>query len=64
VLVSEQQPLVERFVRQTDGQWLCTFTEGLSETVDIHAVGCVLELSEIYSRVSFPDVPPATADGR
>ncbi|HEY6331770.1 MAG TPA: Uma2 family endonuclease [Blastocatellia bacterium] len=53
LLVSQQLPLVEHFVRQSDGQWVCSFVEGMSSHVEIRAIGCRLALSEIYDRVAF-----------
>ena len=64
LLVSQHRPLVERYVRQGDGQWLCLFVEGLSQRVDINAIGCPIELSEIYSRVNFPEGALPSPDGR
>jgi Uma2 family endonuclease len=58
LLVSQRLPLVEHFVRQQNGQWLCAFIGSLSSHVEIGAIGCRLDLSEVYSRVEFPDASP------
>jgi len=51
VLVSQEKPLVERFVRQDSGQWLLTATETLDATVLLEAVRCNLPMAEIYAKV-------------
>jgi len=57
VLVSQRRALVERYSRQPDGQWLYVTVDGRSKRIQIESIGCTLELSEIYARVEFPEVP-------
>jgi Uma2 family endonuclease len=57
VLVSQIRALVERYSRQPDGQWLYVTVDGLSKRIQIESIRCTLELSEIYARVEFPEVP-------
>jgi Uma2 family endonuclease len=57
VLVSQRRALVERYSRQPNGQWLYVSVDGLSSRIQIESIGCTLELSEIYARVEFPEVP-------
>ena len=54
LLISQDKPLVEHFERQDGGQWLYTAHKGLSESVCLPSIGCVLSLTEIYERVTFP----------
>lgn len=54
VLVWQDQPAVELFSRWEDGNWFYTPVQGLSAKMTIPSINCVLELSEIYSRVTFP----------
>lgn len=51
VLVSQDKPQVETFVRQADGDWSYSLTEGLDSMVQLPAIGCALKLAEIYARV-------------
>jgi Uma2 family endonuclease len=57
VLVSQRRALVERYSRQPNGQWLYVSVDGLSSRIQIESIGCTLELSEIYARVEFPEIP-------
>ena len=53
LLLWQDDPTVEHFVRQTGGQWLLTATKGLDAVVTIDSIGCVLPLSEIYDKIEF-----------
>jgi len=53
ILVAQDEPQVERFVRQEDGSWLMTVFKGLESVLDLSTLGCVLPLSEIYEDVTF-----------
>jgi Uma2 family endonuclease len=64
ILVSQHRPLVDHFVRRPDGQWLYSAVEGMSAIVVIASIGCRLELSEIYDRVVFPDIPEPVSEER
>lgn len=55
LLVAQDKPRIEHFSRQQNGQWLYSATDGLSATVEIATIGCVLPLAEVYERVAFPD---------
>lgn len=54
-LVAQDQPRIERYVRQGEA-WLFTEAEGLDAVVDVETLGCVLSLSEVYRKV-FLDQP-------
>jgi Uma2 family endonuclease len=56
VLVSQDKARVERYVRQPDGKWLYSRTDGLEDGVHLEAIHCRLPLSEVYARVRF--APP------
>ncbi len=51
VLVSQDEPRVECFVRQAGGQWLLAEFVGLDSVCRLDSVDCDLPLSEIYYRV-------------
>ena len=53
LLLWQDDPTIEHFVRQTGGQWLLTATKGLDAVVRIDSIGCILSLSEIYDKVEF-----------
>jgi Uma2 family endonuclease len=57
VLVSQDEPLVERHVRQPDGSWLLTDVAGLDGLFEFASVPARVPLAEIYRDVTFPDTP-------
>ena len=54
ILVSQQEPHIERFVRQSDNSWLLTEAKGLDQFVDLAAIECRLSLRDVYDNVPFP----------
>lgn len=54
ILVAQNRPRVEHFVRQGDQQWLLSVSDRLEAVVESASVGCLLELSDIYENVDFP----------
>ena len=58
ILVSQDKALVEQYVRQDDGSWKFTATEGVEASLFFPSLGCSLSLSEIYDRVQFGEVAP------
>src|SRR5947208_1446546 len=55
VLVAQDRPLVERYVRQADGSWLLTVFEGPSSTFTFTSIPVRIPFSEIYNGVKFPE---------
>ena len=53
VLVSQDEPLVERFLRQGEVGWLMTSVAGIDQVVRFESVGIELPLAEIYEDVVF-----------
>jgi Uma2 family endonuclease len=53
VLVSQDKPLVEQYVRNGDGSWKFTEAVGLESSLTLPSVGCTLNLSAVYKRVDF-----------
>lgn len=56
VLVSQDEPRIERFLRQEAG-WLMTAVSGLEKSVRFESVECELPLAEIYEEVVFGPTP-------
>jgi Uma2 family endonuclease len=48
LLVAQDTPYVEHYVRQDDGSWRLTDTDGLDATITLPSVEAELPLSEIY----------------
>ena len=53
ILVSQDRPMVEHYIRQDDESWKIHTYFGLKELFTIESIGCKLKLSDIYDRVNF-----------
>lgn len=53
VLVSQDKPMVEHFIRQDDESWKVFAYIGLNENCAIDSIGCRLRLLEVYDRITF-----------
>jgi Uma2 family endonuclease len=51
LLLSQDEPRVERYARQSEGLWLFSETAGLDAVLQLESIGCTLALSEVYERV-------------
>ena len=60
VLVSQEEPRVERFLLNDDGTWTLAIANGLDESIELGSLGVTLPLSEIYSKVDFTTEPVAS----
>jgi Uma2 family endonuclease len=54
LLVSQELPLIEHYVRQEHDRWLYAAYAGLTAQLHIPAIDCELKLAEIYELVTFP----------
>lgn len=54
VLISQEKPLVERFLRETDMDWKLQVIEGLDATLALSSVDASITLAEIYEDIEFP----------
>lgn len=52
LLVSQDEYVVEHFLRQDDGHWLYTKAGGLDEAIALPAVECRLALRDVYSKAT------------
>ncbi len=53
ILVSQDKPMVEHFIRQDDKSWKVFTYLGLDEVFTVDSIECELKMSEIYDRVNF-----------
>ena len=65
LLVSQDEPHVEKRVRDKDGNWILSMVSDIHAAVTIESIHCVLRLDEIYAKVRFtptaanqPQEPP------
>jgi Uma2 family endonuclease len=49
VLVSQTQPLVEHYIKQTDGSWKFLEHKGLEKSLRLETIACALALGDIYN---------------
>ena len=57
LLLAQNRPHCEHYVRQPDRSWILTEESRLDVTVPLTAIGCELALSEAYDKVSFGPRP-------
>ncbi len=61
ILIEQDQPAVDVFYRQPDGElWRISRTEELDGILKIRTLDLEIPLAELYARVEFPD-PPSTS---
>ncbi len=51
VLVAQDEPRIEQYVRQPDGNWLLHESGNLADEVVLPSVGCTLTLADVYAEV-------------
>lgn len=53
VLVSQEVPQIEHFIRQDDNSWKQYVFIGLDKVCRIESIECILDLKEIFDRIKF-----------
>lgn len=53
VLISQEKPVVQQYIRQKDGNWKIKATIGLNSTVYFESVDVELSLEDVYDLVEF-----------
>ena len=61
VLVSQDRPCIERFVRAEENNWAYSATQGLDEVVCLESVPAELSLADVYAGVDFETESPAAS---
>lgn len=49
-LVAQDEHIVERFVRQSDGSWCYTKVAGINQSATFFSITCQIALSDIYAK--------------
>ena len=57
VLVAQDEPRIEAFVRQSDDTWRYDVASGLDSVLRLDCLQYELRLAQIYARVEFPALP-------
>lgn len=52
LLIAQDQPAVQHYVKQPNGTWICTTVKGLDQSVELTTINCCLELKDIYDKVA------------
>ena len=57
ILIEQNRPHIEQFIKQEKGGWLMLEYDGLDRELKLASVPCVLKLSEVYERITFENAP-------
>jgi Uma2 family endonuclease len=57
LLVSQTEPRIEQFIRQSDGRWLLNEAAGMEKKIELPSLKITISLSEIFAKVNFVPVP-------
>ncbi len=55
LLVAQDQPRIEQYIRQPSGDWLWHEAAALEESIRLPSIECELQLAEVYDRVEFSE---------
>jgi Uma2 family endonuclease len=55
VLIAQDEPRLEHFIRQQDGGWLLYIVRGLENKLSIPSIDCTISLAGLYDRIKFPE---------
>ena len=59
ILISQDEPRIDKLLRKADGTWAMSIVEGLKDWLEIPSIGCRLAMTQIYDGVKFePFVAP------
>jgi Uma2 family endonuclease len=57
LLVSQTEPRIEQFIRQSDGRWLLNEAAGMDKKIELPSLKITISLSAIFAKVNFVPVP-------
>ena len=60
VMVSQNQPQIEHYSREANGEWRYSRVNQIEGSVTLASIGCTLKLAEVYDRVVFPELEELT----
>ncbi|HXG83962.1 MAG TPA: Uma2 family endonuclease [Pyrinomonadaceae bacterium] len=55
ILVSQDKPLVEHYIRQSDGSWKYIFYKGLEGEFSVDSIDSRLKSADVYYRIEFDE---------
>lgn len=54
LVIAQDMPHIEHYVRQDSDQWLLIECRGTGQTLRLAAIGCALTTDDVYEKVTFP----------
>lgn len=61
VLIAQDRPHIERFVRGDRGMWIFSEVNGLDVSLELASIGCTLLLADVFQKVAFDDNSSSTS---
>ena len=55
LLISQDKPLIERYLRSDHGEWIFGDAQGLEASLTLTSIDCILRLSDVYRKVDFSE---------
>jgi Uma2 family endonuclease len=55
LLISQESPQIERYLRQKGNDWLYSEVSGLESKITLPSIEVTLALSDVYKKVTFPE---------
>ena len=53
LLIEQDEPRIEHYIKQTPKQWILRIYEDLDETIIFESIGCEIPVREIYAQIEF-----------
>lgn len=57
LLIAQDRPYIEHYMRQADNQWLLSETKELQDVIELPTIECKLALADVYDKVDFQSRP-------
>ena len=58
ILVAQDEPRIDKLIRNNDGTWTMSIVEGMKEWLELESIGCRLAMSDIYDGITFEPTSP------
>lgn len=63
LLVSQKEPRIEQFIRQSGGHWLLDEASGIKNSLELPSLQVAISLAEVFANVTFAPAPIRTIPG-
>ena len=54
ILIAHHETRIDYYIRQTENTWLLSCITTLESTLQLPAIGCTLNLADVYRKITFP----------